>query len=100
MSHRRGIKRYLPSLRGWFSVVVVPFAYFWIPTFFPVRIAGGFSRPMPTGDWIKVALILGCCAFACVFGFIRGRLPDKVIAILAGLVTLWMIVMCIRVAII
>jgi len=81
-------------------VVAVLLAYFTIPTFFPARVNGGLSRPMLMTDWIAVAVILCGCAFACVFTVIRGRIADKIIAVLAGLVTLWIVGMCIRVALI
>jgi len=92
--------RYLPSLKGCFPVVAVLLAYFSIPTFFPAGVNGGLSHPMLMTDWIAVALILCCCAFSCVFAVIRSRIADKIIAVLAGLVTLWIVGMCIRVALI
>jgi hypothetical protein len=90
--------RYLPSIKGWLAVALALFAFFFIPEIFPARIHGDGrpSPPVPIGIWIVGAMILVCCAIAALSVVICSRVPDKVVGVLAGLVTLWMIVMYIR----
>ncbi|MEI7731057.1 MAG: hypothetical protein WCO56_15885, partial [Verrucomicrobiota bacterium] len=87
---------YLPSPKGWIAVLVVVFTLFDIPT----RFTGISGRPslVPVQTWIVVSIALVGCVVACLFAAVRGRRPDQVAGALAGLVTLWMIVMIIRVA--
>ena len=55
--------------------------------------------PVHWGIVSIAAVVMGvCCVVACLFAAVRGMRPDKVAAVLAGLVTLWMIVMFIRAA--
>ena len=93
--------RYLPSARGWIAVSLVVFTLVFLPTIFPPRNATtGNGPPVPESVWLLTALTLGGCVVGCAFAVFRRRHPDKVAGIAASVVTLWMIVMCIRAAII
>ena len=89
---------WLPSIYGWFAPFTVVFALVYIPEIFPPRGAGSPRPPAPMWVWAVAAVLLGCCVIACWSAIVRGKVVDKIVGGVAGVVTLLMIILCVLAA--
>lgn len=89
--------RYLPTVRGWLALCFAVFASCGYPMLVPPRYvqSGGptwLFEPVSPSLWLLGGLLLVTCVGSCIEAFRRGSRSDKVVACIAGLLTVSFIV--------
>jgi len=92
------MSRYLPSLKGWLAVVFALFAGLFLPATFPARGPAGRFGHVPLETWLIGAVTMLVCLAVCVFASVRGSTPDRVAALVAVLLDVWLIIAFINAA--
>src|SRR5687768_9320880 len=88
----KSMSRYVPSLKGWTALLFALFAGIFLPAIFPARVSSGFLHHVPLQTWFIAAVTLLICLGVCVFALLRDSTPDRVAAVIAALVNVWMII--------
>jgi hypothetical protein len=84
-------------MKGWLAVIFALFAGIFLPALFPARgfpTAGpsGFLGQVPLATWLIAAVTMLICLAVCLLALVRGSTPDRVAAVIAALVNVWMII--------
>jgi hypothetical protein len=88
--------RYVPSVRGWVSLLLPLVGGFLFLALLPDRfIESGVGEwiggRVPLIAWVSGGLLILVCVAACVEAFRRGSWADRVVAGIAALLTFWLI---------
>jgi hypothetical protein len=82
--------RYLPSWRGAAAVAVSLLALLFIPALAPAKRSstGAFITPVSSQTWLICGVAMLLCLTAVVLA-IRGRIPDRIAAVIGLILTLF-----------
>jgi bacteriorhodopsin len=82
---------YLPSWKGWRAVLLTIVTGFVLPPMTSVR-TGHASNPASIQVWVVAAFFVIACGICIFFAWRRGRRSDRVAALVALGLTIWLIV--------
>ena len=68
------------------------FAGLFLPATFPARGSSGRFGHVPVETWRIGAVTMLVCLAVCVFALVRGSTPDRVAAVIAVVLDVWLII--------